>query len=92
MEAVFSVVEAVFSVRYGLNVCNFDRRPVTAEATVLLRVSPCDQVALGHVPPPVKNFGFPISPMLLVRYHLHGTCSERLHRQRVGICKHSGAV
>ena len=29
------IVEAVFSVRYGLNVCNFDRRPVTAEAPVL---------------------------------------------------------
>lgn len=85
------IVEAVFCMRYGLNVCNFDRRTVTAEAPVLPRASPCDQVALGQVPhpTPVKNFEFPISPMLHVRLHLHGTLSERLRRQRVGTCKHA---
>ena len=44
------IVEAVFSVRYGLDVCNFDSRPVTAGAPVLPRASPCDQLALGQFP------------------------------------------
>jgi hypothetical protein len=88
------IVEAVFSVRCGLNVCNFDSRPVTAEAPVLPRASPCDQVALGQVPHPAprQNFGFPISPMLHVRLHLHGSLSGKLRRQRVGTCKQSGVV